>query len=461
VLINSRNLPTTDELLVSGGDARIALDSSGGLNKYGCQPYPDAELLAFGSSTASVISQAGFVAVSGLRERLLNGTDTFELAREMQHIRVELLSDVSDLGARLVFATSGTDAHFMAAQYAARAAQLTVVMVEEAETGSGVAAALSASFTEPGGKVGGVINVVPLRTVDGMPRPSADIDADVSMLVTDAAASGRHVLLVMVDQSKTGMIAPTPACVVTLHRLHPGRVDVLVDACQFRISKPTLRAYLEQGFMVAITGSKFITGPSFSAVLLLPAQFEQRLEVSGGIGLLLRWEAALVEFRRFRNLPQSWVVDFLQGFGRAVQQRLASDPRFEPLAVPPLDRRPLIDAQSWDHLPTIFPFLLYRAAPDSCASRVPLNREETLQVYRQLQVDMSGNAKDGIAALRCQFGQPVACGVRGGTAVSALRLCISARLISDAAGKKGISGVIDDALAALDKTAWLVDRLKD
>jgi hypothetical protein len=461
VLINSRNLPTTEALLVSGGDARIALDSSGGLNKYGCQPYPDAELLAFGSSTASVISQPGFAAVSRLRKRWLDEGDAFELAREMQHIRVELLSDVADLGARLVFATSGTDAHFMAAQYAARETQLTVVMVEEAETGSGVAAALSASFKERGGKAAGVINVVPLRLTDGMPRPAADIDADVSMLVADAAASGRHVLLVMVDQSKTGMIAPTPACVLALHRRHPGHVDVLVDACQFRISKPTLRAYLEQGFMVAITGSKFITGPSFSAALLLPAQFEQRLEVSGGIGLLLRWEAALVEYRRFRNLPQSCVVDFLQGFGQAVQQRLASDPRFEPLAVPPLDRSPLIEMPSWDHLPSIFPFLLYRAAPDSCASRVPLSREETLQVYCQLQVDMSGDVKDRIAALRCQFGQPVACGVRGGIAVSALRLCLSARLISDAAGKKGISGVIDDALAALDKTAWLVDRLKD
>ena len=38
---------------------RIQLDAAGD-NQYGCAPYPDAELIAFGSSTASVVSGAGF-----------------------------------------------------------------------------------------------------------------------------------------------------------------------------------------------------------------------------------------------------------------------------------------------------------------------------------------------------------------------------------------------------------------
>ena len=451
---------------MSGGDARIALDPLTGLNKYGCQPYPDSELLAFGSSTASVISQAGYAAANSLRERWLDETDTIELSQ--QRIRTELLSDVSDLGAHLAFAASGTDAHFMAARYAARAEPLTVVMVEEAETGSGVSAALSDN------NLGCVIDAVTLREIDGTPRASKDMEADVVARIEAAVEQGRRVLLIMVDQSKTGMIAPSLACVMALHELYSGRMDVLVDACQFRIATPTLRAYLMQGFMVAITGSKFLTGPAFSAALLLPVEFKRNLEDSDGLGLLLRWEAALVEFRRFRELPQSRIMHVMEAFAQAVQQRLTDDSRFELLPVPPLDRGPLIAAQSWDHLPSIFSFLLHHVtlSPTSPSegerelaslrefqkhgARGPLTREETQHVYRQLQVSHNNVMADR----RCQLGQPVACGIRCGIAVSALRLCLSARLISDAMLPGGMDRLIEDAMNALDKTAWLVDRIR-
>lgn len=506
-----RDLPTTEQLLVAGGDARIALDPASGLNKYGCQPFPDPSLLAFGSSTASVISPAGFAAANQLRARLLQQACGYPLeviyARDMQRVRLELLHlcEVSDPGVELVFAASGTDAHLIVAQYVASEAdrQVKAVMVEEDETGSGVVSALTGqrgahafdvSSFEPGEKAENpdAIEVVsvPLRLADGAPRTPADIDADVTALVDDAVTPGRRVLLIMVDQSKTGLIAPSPACVAKLLHRHAGHLDVLVDACQFRIAPMTLNAYLQQGFMVALTGSKFLTGPSFSAALLFPAKIVQRLKRQAfphalrgrsnwgnwpagwdtgqrtagdfsvdNFGLLLRWEAALVELRRFRAVPQAKIIHSLQAFAQAVGHRLLNDPHFEPLAVPQLDRRPLLAAANWDQLPTIFPFLLY--GTDAAGDRVPFSREETLQTYRRLQADLSqlADSAGGAASLRCQFGQPVSCGTRDGIAVSALRLCISARLISDAMAGKGIPRLIDDALAALDKTAWLVDRL--
>ncbi|MCX7194065.1 MAG: hypothetical protein NTY60_10680 [Proteobacteria bacterium] len=439
-MINTQKFPTTEQLLVSGGDARIALDPVSGLNKYGCSPVPDPELLAFGSSTATTISQAGFAAADRLRELLQACTDTPDAvcAREMQRIRLELLdlAQVSDLDVRLVFATSGTHAHFIAARHTAAGQLLKVVMVEEDETGSGVAAALSAFDCAK----------VILRTADGEPRPIADIDADATNLVAKAVASGQRILLIMADQSKTGLIAPSPACVMQLHRRHPDQVLVLVDACQFRIAPSTLRAYLQQGFMVALTGSKFLAGPSFSAALLLPESQCMRDELVG-FGLLLRWEAALVELRRFRALPQETIIDYLDTFARAIQYRLLNDSHFEPVAVPGLDRQPLQMQQSWDHIQTIFPFLLYHS---TSLGRVPLSRSETLRVYRQLSQNV------GSDSIRCQLGQPVACGTREGVAVSALRLCISARQISDAAAQDGISRVITDAMAALDKAARLI-----
>lgn len=451
-------LPTIGQLLVSGGDERIAPDPDSGLNKYGCKPYPDQTLMAFGSSTASSISEAGYQAVNLLRERLMHWNDAACVTREMQRIRQELLGFASLPGTELMFAASGTDAHHLAAQCAlmSASAPLTVVMVAEDETGSGVAAALTASVDGMNDPAAIELLSVPLRAKDGAPRPLADIDAEVTALVSCAGRA----LLVMVDQSKTGLIAPSPACVVRLHRSHPG-LDVLVDACQFRIAPATLRAYLQQGFMVAVTGSKFLTGPSFSAALLLPPGYGTNLppRLQSGlideVALLLRWEAALVEMRRFCALPQAEVIHCLQSFARAIGDRLSKDSCFEPLAVPRLERQPLLENEGWDCLQTIFPILLRH--PDSGA---PLNRGETQQVYRQLQTDMSDIADERIAALRCQFGQPVTCGVRGGVAVSALRLCVSARLVSDAVTQNGVSGLIDDALAALDKAAWLVGRLK-
>lgn len=471
-------LPTTEALLVSDGDARIALDPLTGLNKYGCPVVPDPDLLDFASSTATVISEAGFAAAWQLREIRLHQSGTESLddfyAREMQRIREALLMEVADLNPRLIFAVSGTDAHFMIARYVARSTDrpLWVLMVEEAETGSGVAAALSASFDAPADRVH--IDVLPLRTSQGAPRPPAEIDTDASARVQQAIASGRHVLLVMVDQSKTGMIAPSPACVMQLHRRHPDQLSVLVDACQFRLAKDSLRAYLQQGFMVALTGSKFFTGPSFSAALLLPQgateraglrAFPRQTTTNGApeavqpdftlLGLLLRWEAARVEIQRFRAFPQAQIRQRMAVFAEAIQQRLNDDPHFEPLFVPPLDRRPLVTVQSWDQIQSIFPFVLYRL-PEDCghAERIPLSREETLQIYRQLQVSEGS----GIGVRRCRLGQPVVCGSRAGVEVSALRLCLSARQICDAAGDAGLSGVIDDALVVLDKTAWLIDK---
>lgn len=466
-------LPSVEQLLVAGGDARIALDPLSGLNKYACRPFPDPHLLAFASSTASVISTEDFAVANRLRRKLLEAVSvaphSVVYASELQRIRRDWLQlcELSGItGLELMFAPSGTDLHAIAAQYTGSEVSVPalVIMVEANETGSGVVSAIGSNAVE--------VAQVPIRLDDGEPRPLASIDAEVEALVNQAVASGRRVLLILVDQSKTGLIAPSPACVIALQSRFPDNVEVLVDACQFRIAMPTLRAYLEQGFMVGLTGSKFLGAPSFSAALLLPAtvaeRFSQHVFSSGllsgspedhvaNFGLLLRCEVALEELRRFRAVPQAVVIDFLQIFARAIRQRLLSDPHFESLPAPQLDRRPLIEANSWDHLQTIFPFLLYDAQPER---RIPLNREQTLHVYRQLPIAIDCHISD-IALIRCQLGQPVACGARNGIAVSALRLCLGSRLIVEAAAcnDKG-NAIIKDALTVLDKTAWLIRQTK-
>ena len=56
----------------------------------------------------------------------------------------------------------------------------------------------------------------------------------------------------------------------------PGRVQVVVDACQMRLGRPRLKKYLDRGYLVIVTGSKFFTGPAFSGALLVPAGLARR-----------------------------------------------------------------------------------------------------------------------------------------------------------------------------------------
>lgn len=500
-------LPSTQQLLTEGGDARLQLDPRHGVNRYGCRPYPDPNLFAFGSSTASIISEGAFTAAAQLRRRLLIAADVeppaVSYGRELQRVRRELvqLCGVADLpGLELTFGASGTDMHLIAAQLVAATSPrpALAVMVDEAETGRCVPKALAgrhfSTRTALGAEVsedlviadGQPVEVasVALRDAQGGARLAAAVDAEVESLVEAAARDGRRVLLTLVDVSKSGTIAPSPGCVSVLRERFPHTVEVLVDASQFRIAPATLRAYLQSGFMVALTGSKFVMGPSFSGAMFFPAPVAQRLrryplprallgysaradwppgwtaaallEPAANYGLLLRWEAALHELRALRAVSETAIEEFLRDFGRALHARLARDPVFEPLPAPRLDRAPLVHGARWDQATTIFPFLLQRRDGDR---RRPLSAAETGQVYRGMQDELSGDALPGGrlvagAGQRWQLGQPVHCGTREGTAISALRLCVGARQIV-AAARDGTPSVIAQALAALDKAAAL------
>ncbi len=509
-------LPPTGQLLLAGGDARIAPDAGASPNS-----SPDAQLAAFGSSTASVISGAGFAAADRLRDSIAAESaagvpQPLIYARELERMRRELLAlcEIPEsAGVEIVFAPSGTDLHLIAAQLAggAEGSPTLAVMVDPAETGSGVPEALAgrhfSTLAALGRRVAkgraiagsGALEVVTvsLRLNDGSLREPSALDAEFSERVTQATKTGRRVLLTLIDQSKTGLIAPSAGSVAQLAK--SDRVDVLVDACQFRIAPATLAAYLAQGFMVALTGSKFLTGPSFSGALLIPSglasillgrplpgaltPYSSRadwppgcaaaasLDEVANFGLLLRWEAALAELRGFRVVPEEQVDLFLRAFARAVAARLSSDPCFEPLPVPALDRRPLIASAGWDSVQTIFPFVLYH--PQTAAGKRPLSVAETAEVHRLLQDDLSASGDNGeLASLRCQLGKPVNCGTRSGTSggtrdgigdgigdgipVSALRLCASARLVVEAYVSGDAATVIARAMATLDKAALII-----
>jgi hypothetical protein len=501
-------LPDTVRLLTDGGDSRIVC-APGGSNRYGCSSLPEPGVLAFGSSTASTISPTGFAAADALRKRLKHAARleaapvTYE--RELDRVRRELkhLCGLEEWrGLEIIFGASGTDLHLFASQLVVdtQAPAPLIVRVEAAETGRGVPDALAGCHFGDSAALGDAVtpkspldcgrpvNVleVKCRTSDGTLRSAATVDTEVEETVSQAVQAGHRVLLTLVDVSKTGLLAPSPACVDGLRRRFPERVEILVDACQFRLAPSTLKAYLKHDFLVAVTGSKFITGPTFCGALLVPEGPARRLRLRtlpralrsysaqaewprnwaaraalkkvANYGLLLRWEAALAELRAFRRLPEAAIGDFLKSFAQAIEHRLAHDPAFEWLPSPVLDRGPMATAKSWDQLPTIFSFLLVRR--DSFGKRSWLNPDETKRVHELMRDDLPcfpGTPSEKLLATRCQLGQPVPCGTRDGEPVSALRLCLSSRLIVDAVspGGRGITIVVAEALAALDKAALL------
>jgi selenocysteine lyase/cysteine desulfurase len=469
--ISPEILSDTAQCLTTGGDARIALDTISGINQYGCRPYPDPTMLAYGSSTASIISTQGYYHAGQLHQRLITALKTASATNiysyEIKRIREELIHLCElPVTTGMIFSASGTDIHSLVACYAGRENKLAprIIMIEANETGKGVNAALkSANHHEQS-------EVIPVkvRLEDGELRPITAIDEEVDALVTEAIAKNRRVLLIVTDQSKTGLIAPSLSCVLDLQQRFQDKLDVLIDACQFRVAPPTLCAYLELGFMVALTGSKFLTGPSFSGVILFKCSLSNELEAASRVlrassqtvnfGLLLRWEVALQELKAFRSISQEYIGNFIGDFAAAIHERLQQDAFFEPLPVPIIDRSSLLVDSSWDQLQTIFPFLLYHAD----TQRTPLSAEETMAVYQQLPLSINDKHvhQASTASVRCQTGQPVACGQRNGVAISALRLCISTRLIVESASAENKrQSVIDEALLVLDKITLLVRLL--
>jgi hypothetical protein len=503
---------STEQVLLSGGDARLVLDPKTGVNKYGCGSRPDPDLVAFGSSTGSTISERGFAAASALHQRLLHEDNTLSESalyhHELERIRLELnqlcgFSVHTEVAS--IFAASGTDLHLICAQLVAGdhpdQPPLHIIMMEACETGSGVAPAVRGQHFSDNAALGGKVTAfetlngaypvqvtsIGLRQADGAKRPLADIDAEVDALVQISLAARQRILLIMIDVSKTGLIAPSPGYIATIRENYPDQIDVLIDACQFRISNATLNAYLKHGCMVALTGSKFLTGPVFSGVLHVPPNLIPRLsrqklpavladysaqadwpshwqatrQLSKAVnwGLLLRLEAALAELKALRAVPEAQGTDFLKRFAEAMQTAIHKSPHFELMAESHLNRSPICAETSWDQIPTIFPFLLLHKAGH------PISREQTQQIYKQLQFPIQLSPTDKlnlhIAALRCQLGQPVLCGHQYGKDVSALRMCASSRVIIEACenGSASTDLVIQRALQALEKAEYLIQQL--
>jgi len=498
-----------DTLLASGGDPRLALDPNDRVNAYGCAASPEPELWNFASSTASTISQMAYDRAALAREELMHKClfDEVEIAFDArcEDMREELRGHLA-LSSRIdvVFSPSGTDSQLHAlfvARAVLGAAPVTIVVGAD-QTGSGTphtARGHHFSTMTAGGvavrKDGAVTGLagdsiaVPLIDMAAGIAMRTNADAAVLHAVETSLAQGRRVLLQIMDSSKLGWRAPSEACLDEIARRWPRKVQVVVDACQARLGRRRLRSYLDRGYMVLITGSKFFGGPAFSGALLVPKGFSRSLDRIEGIapgffdyagrcdwpmawtalrsrferrpnfGQWLRWEAALAEIGSYYAVSGAFRAKVLAELAAGIDSMIALSPSLR--SVPATTRTASVDDEEFAQT-TIFPFMLLRGGK-------PVSIAETSAIHRAMARDMneeiSGSAADRqVAALRCLIGQPVRLERQDEAPQAVLRLCVGARHVTEAWSpdaaerQRNVQHVLDRIAHVLVKIELLLDR---
>lgn len=472
-----------DRLLVGGGDPRLAINPASGRNGYGCKPVPAQHTLSFSSSTATSISRRAYERADRARDLLMRSAIGHGLSNafdtRVEEMRGELKAHLGLHGAdvEVVFSASGTDSQLQSL-YLARSllgSPLTTVIVASDQTGSGtVHTAHGRHFSDrtangspvrKGEPIGGLAEALssiglPLTNADGEVRPQADTDLLVLGMVERAIAGGSKVLLQVMDSSKLGWRAPGDQCVREISARWPGAVQIVVDACQMRLGRRRLGEYLDRGYMVLVTGSKYFSGPPFSGALLVPGEVSRAVDtvddVAAGLGdysarsdwpkrwhalrshfpnrpnfgQWLRWEAALEEIRAYYRVPGTFRRSAVRELGTGIARIIGTSPSLRLLPAQPSAPDGGVDDEEMA-LSTVFPFTLDR---DGQA----LALEDCRDLYRTLARDArdviatDGTEAAELAAQACLVGQPVELGGRNGAARAALRICVDARHVSEA-----------------------------
>jgi selenocysteine lyase/cysteine desulfurase len=456
-----------DHLLIRGGDPRLTLDPVRGVNQYGCGPVPAPETWNFASSTASSISERAYARAELARQELTRTAivagveEAFDARIEGMREELKAHLQLSASEVDVVFSPSGTDSqlHALFLAQALLGSKLTTIVVGSDQTGSGTL--YTARGRHFAGQTASGRPVCKDTRIAGLSAESVALpllggagDAVVLDAVEAAVANGASVLLQIMDSSKLGWRAPGEACLAEIARRWPGKVLVVVDACQMRLGRRRMRTYLDRGYMVLITGSKYFGGPPFSGALLVPSRLSRPLERGGEIargvldyagrsdwpgrwadlrsrfesrpnfGQWLRWEAALEEIKAYYEVPNAFRALALRELAAGIQSLIVLSPSLR--LVEPEMKADDGDDEEFASA-TIFPFMIERHGS-------LLSEEACRAIHRALAHERGeaafGSAADReIAARSCLVGQPVRI-ERDGEPAAVLRLCSGARLVT-------------------------------
>lgn len=480
----------TEYMLMSGGDLRLNIDEIHLLNKYGCRPFPRPDAFTFASSTASSVSNFAFDKTDKVRSILIRNSlkngfknTTIEFSELLKNNlrKIFRLSEECEI----IFSPSGTDSSLQIAAITQIISdkEITHILVASDETGSGVAAALKGCHFEnttalnypikKDAKIEGFRDVdlvqIPFRDQNGALKTSAQLDKEVFDAVIRTKNQGRHIVLHTMDQSKLGYQSPSDEFIKKLNRLENLSIQIIVDGSQLRLDPKDIQNYLNKGYIVTITGSKFFTGPPYCGALILPQSVNRLIqsvkntlpkglnkyynssdwptswfcsnELSDGYnyGSYMRWNAAVVEMDRYYKTPILYRNMGIEMFCNFVDDSIKEATFLQPIYSDETKTKSFSSKEfGIRNIRTIFPFFIFK-------NNEVLTVDKVKKLYTLLNSDLSDQFEGSsleiirLAAQKCHIGQAV--NVKYTTEIESaiLRISLGARVISESWVSRDIS----------------------
>ncbi|ALJ04994.1 hypothetical protein APS56_07595 [Pseudalgibacter alginicilyticus] len=480
----------TEYLLMAGGDLRLNIDEIQLLNKYGCRPFPRPEAFTFASSTATSVSNFAFDKTDKARSILIGNSlkngfknTSIEFSELLKNNlrKIFKLQDTSEI----IFSPSGTDSSLQIAAITQIISDkdITHVLVASDETGSGVPGALKGCHFEnttalnypviKGDKIEGFRDIdlikIPFRDENGALKSSSQLDEEVFNAISKTNALGRHVVLHTMDQSKLGYQSPSEAIIKKIYTLNKLSIQIIVDGSQLRLDPKDIQNYLNKGYIVTITGSKYFTGPPYSGALILPETVSksiqsaknklpkgltkyynhsdwptswfcsQNLSEGYNYGSYMRWNAAIVEMDRYFKTPILYRNMGIEMFCNFIDDSIKDATFLEPLYDNETNTNTYNSKEfGIRNIRTIFPFFIIK-------NNEALSIKNVKKLYTLLNSDLSNQFEDApleiirLAAQKCHIGQAV--NVKYNTYIESaiLRISLGARVISESWVNRDIS----------------------
>jgi hypothetical protein len=496
---------------MSGGDLRLNIDEFELLNKYGCRPFPRPEAFTFASSTATSVSNFAFDKTDKARAILIqnsikkgfkNATIEFsELLKNNLRKTLEINEEC-----QIIFSPSGTDSALQIAAITQIISdkEITHVLVASDETGSGVPSALKGLHFEnttalnyPVKKEDNIegfrdidLIEIPLRDENGELKPSFQLDNEVFTAVSKTNELGRHIVLHAMDQSKLGYQSPSEEMIQKLDTLDNISIQIIVDASQLRLDPKDIHNYLNKGYIVTITGSKYFTGPPYSGALIVPKSVSKSInsvkntlpkgltnyynhsdwptpwfcskDLSDGFnyGSYMRWNAAIVEMDRYYKTPILYRNLGIEMFCNFVEDSIKDSTFLEPLFG---DETKINTYNSEEfglrNIRTIFPFFILK-------NNEVLTVDNVKKLYALLNFDISDQFEGSsieimrLAAQKCHIGQAVNVKYSNGIQSAVLRISLGARVISESWVNRDISIYFRNIEAQMNQITVIIKKIE-
>lgn len=501
----------TELLLMSGGDLRLNVDEEELLNKYGCRPFPRPEAFTFASSTATSVSNYAFDKTEKARAKLigrslLKGKDVAayefsELLKSDLKAALKLNNDC-----QIIFSPSGTDS---ALQIAAMTQVVTKkeiahILVGSDETGSGVPAALEGCHFEsttalglpvkPGEIIEGFKKIelakVPFRDKKGILKTSQQLDEEVLNAIIKANELDKYLVLHMMDQSKLGYQAPSTDLLKKLKKIKDLSLQIVVDGSQLRLDSKDINNYINKGYIVTITGSKYFTGPPYSGALIIPKKVSEIEELkkemlpkglsnyynysdwpdlwscSKGFpnefnyGTSMRWNAAIAEMKRYFETPILYRNLGIEMFCNFVEESIKESPFLEQLFDEEFQINPgNSESIGLRNIRTIYPFFIKNGND-------VFDEEQVKKIYLLLNSDISKYFENSpleiqrLATQKCHIGQAVKVLHKSNKPSAILRISLGARVISDSWKDRDVSIFFSNIEEQMNQISVIIKKIE-